>query len=77
MKISLTKYLGMADVGHRVWADVLRVELKTGKHISEKLRTGRTKASTQMVNENNYFSILGFRWIFWTGGSLMDVILFC
>ena len=35
LKISLTKDLEMAHVGHRVWADVLRVELKAGKHISE------------------------------------------
>ena len=37
LKISLTKDLEMTDVGHRVWADVLRVELKTSKHISKKL----------------------------------------
>ena len=30
-----TELGGMADVGHRVWADVLRVELKAGKHVSE------------------------------------------
>ena len=35
LKISLTKDLKMADVGHRVWTDVLRVKLETGKHVSE------------------------------------------
>ena len=35
LKISLTKDLEMTDVGHRVWTDVLRVKLETGKYISE------------------------------------------
>ena len=37
MKISLTKDLEMADVGHRVWTDVLRVKLETGKYVSKRI----------------------------------------
>ena len=35
LKIGLTKYLEIANIGHRVWSNILRVELEAGKHISE------------------------------------------
>ena len=35
LKISLAKYLEIANIGHRVWSDVLRMELEASKHISE------------------------------------------
>ena len=35
LKIDLTKYLEIANIGHRVWSNILRVELEAGKHISE------------------------------------------
>ena len=31
----LHKILGVANVGHRVWSNVLRVELEASKHITE------------------------------------------
>ena len=35
LKIDLTKYLEIANIGHRVWSNILRVKLEAGKHISE------------------------------------------
>ena len=35
VKIGLTKQLQIANIGHRVWSNILRVELEAGKHISE------------------------------------------
>ena len=35
LQISFTEDLEVADVGHRIWTDVLRVKLKTSQHISE------------------------------------------
>ena len=37
LKISLANYLEIANIGHRVWANVLRVELEASKYISEEL----------------------------------------
>ena len=35
LKISLAKNLEMTNIGHRIWASVLRVELEARKYISE------------------------------------------
>ena len=35
LKISLAKYLEIANIGHRVWSNVLRMELETRKYILE------------------------------------------
>ena len=35
LQINLTEDLEVADVGHRIWTDVLRVQLKVGQYISE------------------------------------------
>ena len=35
LKISLTKYLVIANIGHIVWSNVLGVELEASKHIAE------------------------------------------
>ena len=35
LKISLAKYLEIANIGHRVWSNVLRMELEASKYISE------------------------------------------
>ena len=35
LKISLAKYLEIANIGHRVWSNVLRIELEASKYISE------------------------------------------
>ena len=37
LKVNFTEYLEVAYVGHRIWSNVLRMELKAGKHISEEL----------------------------------------
>ena len=37
LKISLAKYLEIANIGHRVWSNVLRMELEASKYIPEKL----------------------------------------
>ena len=34
LKIDLAKYLEIANIGHRVWSNILRVELEAGKHVS-------------------------------------------
>ena len=43
MKISLAKYLEMANIGHRIWANVLRVELEASKYIPIFFLPGRDK----------------------------------
>ena len=35
LKISLAKYLEIANIGHRVWSNILRVELEASKHVTE------------------------------------------
>ena len=35
LKIDLTKYLEIANIGHKILSNILRVELEAGKHISE------------------------------------------
>lgn len=35
LKIGLTEHLEIANIGHRVWSNILRVELEAGKHIAE------------------------------------------
>ena len=37
LKIGLTKHLEITNVGHRVWSNILRVELEAGKNIMEEL----------------------------------------
>ena len=37
LKVNFTEHLEIADVGHRVRSNVLRMELEVGKHIPEKL----------------------------------------
>ena len=37
LKVNFTEHLEIADIGHRVRSNVLRMELEVGKHISEKL----------------------------------------
>ena len=37
LKVNFTEYLEVAYVGHRIWSDVLRMELKTSKDIPEEL----------------------------------------
>ena len=35
LQINLTKDLEVADVGHKVWSNILRAELEAGKYIPE------------------------------------------
>ena len=35
LKVNFTEHLEIADVGHRVWSNVLRMELEVGKYISD------------------------------------------
>ena len=37
LKVNFTEHLKIAFVGHRVWSNVLRMELKTSKDIPEEL----------------------------------------
>ena len=37
LKVNFTEHLEIAYVGHRVWSNVLRMELEASKHIPEKL----------------------------------------
>ena len=37
LQISLAKYLKIANIGHRVWSNILRMELEASKNIPEKL----------------------------------------
>jgi len=50
--------LELANVGYRIGAYVLRVELKEVQDVSEKFRPGRAKAAVKVISENNNFSIL-------------------
>ena len=77
LQINLTKHLEIANVGHRVRSNILRVELEAGEYILEIFSSGRAKPSVQMMYKNNYFSILRFRRIFSTRGSPMDGLLLC
>ena len=35
LQVNLTKHLEIANIGHEVWSNILRVELETGKYITE------------------------------------------
>ena len=35
LQISLTEYLKIANIGHRVWSNILRVELEASQHVME------------------------------------------
>ena len=35
LKVNFTEHLEITDVGHRVWSNVLRMELEVGKYILE------------------------------------------
>ena len=35
LKVNFTEHLKVAYVGHRVWPNILRMELETGKNIPE------------------------------------------
>jgi len=37
LKVNFAEHLEIAYVGHRIWSNVLRMELKASKDISEKL----------------------------------------
>ena len=37
LKVNFVEHLKVSYIGHRIWSDVLRMELKTSKHIQEKL----------------------------------------
>ena len=37
LKVNFTEHLEIADIGHRVRSNVLRMELEVGKHVPEKL----------------------------------------
>ena len=37
LKVNFVEHLKVAYVGHRIWSNVLRMELEARKHISEKL----------------------------------------
>ena len=37
LKVNFAEHLEIAYVGHRIWSNVLRMELKAGKHIPEEL----------------------------------------
>ena len=37
LKVNFAEHLKVAYIGHRIWSNVLRMELKTSKHIPEKL----------------------------------------
>ena len=40
LKIGLTKHLEIANIGHRVWPNILRVELQVRKNITEDFDPG-------------------------------------
>ena len=61
LQIGLREQLKMANIGHKVRSNVLRVDLEAGKHITEKLGPGRFKTTAHMINKYNHFSILRFR----------------
>ena len=37
LKVNFVEHLKIAYVGHRVWSNILRMELKASEHIPEKL----------------------------------------
>ena len=76
MQIGLTKHLKVANIGHRVRSNILRVDLEAGKHITKKLGSEGFKTTTHIVNKYHHLAILGGGRIFWTGNSSVDFALF-
>ena len=37
LKVNFAEHLKVTYIGHRIWSNVLRMELEAGKHILEKL----------------------------------------
>ena len=76
LQIGLTKHLKVANIGHRVGSNILRVDLEAGKHITKELGSGQFKTMAHMINKYYHLSILGGRRILWTGNSPVDFALF-
>ena len=62
----------VTNIGHRVGSNILRVDLKAGKYITEELAPRRFKATTHVIKKHYYFTISGGRRVFWTGDSPLD-----
>ena len=69
LQVNFTKHLEVADIGHRVRPNVLRMELEVGKYMTDKFWSGRAKPSVQMLHKHNHFFILRFRRVFGTRDS--------
>ena len=72
---TLQKNLKVADVGYRVGSNILRVYLKAGKYIPEKLGSRRFKTTTYMISKHHYFTLSRGRRVFRPRNSPPDLIL--
>ena len=57
LQIGLTKHLKVANIGHRVGSNILRVDLEAGKHITEKLGSRRFKTTVHVINKYHYLAV--------------------
>ena len=52
LQIGFTKHLKVANIGHRVGSNILRVDLEASKHITEKLGSRQFKTMTHVISKH-------------------------